>query len=486
MIIALEPFAGDMEPGLELAATFIRLATKQRHRVFAHPATGDEISDGKAPDRVRQRLAELAKFEMLDEPPISAQLRAELGPVVPGSNNDRDLRILAALDANAVNFLVTNDAGLRQRAKRVGLGDRVLTAADAVAMLEGFEPATAPPPPRVTPLQSYALDLDQEIFASIREDYPGFDTWIDKVRGDSPNRECYVVTEPDGAYAAVAILKIDEADCAYDFTKPVAKISTFKVGPAFSGFRYGELLLKAVLKSHHNHRVGSAYVEVWDRHQRLIDFLGMFGYQEAGKSDRGEAVLVKSYLPRDDSLGALDYHVAYGPPAVSDDARVFAIPIVDRWHNQLFAECIPDDAQLTLPGLSVTTRPWGNALRKAYLCNASTNQVQPGDVVFFYRSGFQIVSVVGVAEDTFRTAVPEEVLNHVGGRTVYGAADIAELASHRSQVLVILFRQDRVIDPAWTLAELETNAVLRAPPRTVTQVKEAGTQWVHQQLAAMW
>jgi hypothetical protein len=59
-----------------------------------------------------------------------------------------------------------------------------------------------------------------------------------------------------------------------------------------------------------------------------------------------------------------------------------------------------------------------------------------------------------------------------------------ELASHRSQVLVILFRQDRVIDPGWTLAELQANNVLKAPPRTVTQVKEAGVQWVHQQLVA--
>jgi rRNA-processing protein FCF1 len=424
--IALEPFAGQMEPGLGPAATFMRLAMKQGNRVFVHPATKEELVGGKNPDRVRQRLAELAKFEMLAEAPVSAQLRADLGPVVPDSNNDRDLRILAALHANAVNFLLTNDAGLRQRAKRVGLGDRVLTLADAAAMLEGFEPTVAPPPPRVTSVQSYALDLDQEIFVSIRQDYPDFDAWIDKVRGDSPNRECFVVTEQDGTYAAVAILKVEEAECAYGFTKPVTKISTFKVGPAFSGNRYGELLLKAVLQSHHNHHVGSAYVEVWDRHQRLIDFLGLFGYFQRGTSLRGEVVLAKGYHPRDELLPALDYHVSYGPPALSEKAGVFVIPIIDRWHNQLFPECIPDDVQLTLPGLSVTTRPWGNALRKAYLCNASTNRVKPGDAILFYRSGFQVVSVVGVTEDTFRTTSPDEVLNLVGGRTVYGASDIGE------------------------------------------------------------
>jgi hypothetical protein len=123
-------------------------------------------------------------------------------------------------------------------------------------------------------VQSYALDLDQEIFNSIRDDYPEFNEWIAKVQSDSPNRECFVVEEEDGAYAAIAILKIDESDCNYEFAPPVMKISTFKVGQQFSGNHYGELLLKAVLKSHHEHDAGSAYVEVWDRHERLIDFMG--------------------------------------------------------------------------------------------------------------------------------------------------------------------------------------------------------------------
>ncbi|MFA4088074.1 MULTISPECIES: GNAT family N-acetyltransferase [Mycobacteroides] len=485
--IALEPFDGHMEPGLGPAATFMRLVMKQRNLVFVHPATRDELAEGKDQTRATQRIAELDKIEMLAEVPISARLLDVLGPVVADSNNHRDLRILAALQANAVNFLVTDDIPLGKRAKRVGLGDRILTLADAVAMLETFEPATVEPPPKVTPVESYALDLDQNIFASIRNDYDGFDAWIDKVRGDSPNRECFIITEDDGTYAAITIMKINEPapECPYDLPQPVTKISTFKVEPDFGGHRYGELLLKAVLRSHSDHGVGSAYVEVWEHHQRLIDFMGMFGYSDAGRSARGEIVLAKRYKPQDVSLSPLDFHIAYGPPAISDQANVFVIPIVERWHDQLFPECIPDTTQLMLPGLDGTTHPWGNALRKAYLCNSSTKQVQPGDAILFYRSGFQTVSVVGVVEETARSSAPDEVLNLVGGRTVYGPADIAQLASHSSQVLVILFRQDRVVDPEWTLTELQNHGVLKAPPQTVTKVKEAGAQWVHQQLDAM-
>ncbi|QNJ90984.1 hypothetical protein HZU40_22490 [Mycolicibacterium fluoranthenivorans] len=195
--ISLEPFAGQIEPGLGPAAKFMQLAMKQVNRVFVHPATRDELVEVSDRVRVTQRIAELGKFEMLDEVPIAASLRAVIGPVVPDSNNDRDLRILAALHVNAVKFLVTNDAGLRQRAKRARLGDRVLTLADAAAMLEDVEPRVATPPPMVNTVQSYGLDFDQEIFESTRRDYD-FDTWTTKVQADSANRECFVIEEQDG------------------------------------------------------------------------------------------------------------------------------------------------------------------------------------------------------------------------------------------------------------------------------------------------
>jgi GNAT superfamily N-acetyltransferase len=484
--IALEPFAGQMEAGMGPAATFMRLAMKQRHHIFVHPASRDELAEDKDPVRASQSKAELDKFETLAESPISSFVNAELGPVVAESNHHRDRRILAALHSNAVNFLVSDDDGLGRRAKRIGIGDRVLTLADAVAMLEGFEPTVGPPLPQVTSVESYALDLEQEIFESIRSDYAEFDDWIAMVQADSPNRECFVVQDQDGTYAAIAIVKITEGDCEYNFAQPVTKISTFKVAPAYSGNRYGELLLKAVLQSHHDHHVGSAYVEVWDRHQRLIDRLGQFGYFDGGKSSRGEHALVKTYQPRDETLDPLDYHIRYGPPAVSALASAFVIPIRDPWHNQLFPECSSSGpgGQLALPDIAgQATRPWGNALRKAYLCNASTNKLEAGDIILFYRSGFKSVEVIGVVEDTHRTSSPEDVMNLVAGRTVYSASDIEGLARHPSQVLVILFRRDRIVDPPWTLGELEANQILKAPPQTVQKVKEAGTQWIHQQLA---
>ncbi|BBY49473.1 hypothetical protein MARA_29410 [Mycolicibacterium arabiense] len=487
--IALEPFAGHMEPGIGPAATFMRLAMKQRHQVFVHPASGDELAEGKVENRVRQRMAELREFEMLAESHIHSDINTELGPVEDDTNDHRDRRILASLYSNSVTFLVSDDGRLGKRAKRIGIGARVVTLADAVAMLEGYEPTALPPPPHVIKLPTYALNLEDAIFDTIRDDYADFDSWIKKVQSDSENRECFVVLEDDGRYAAIAILKIYENPCGYGLTRPVTKISTFKVAQPFSGNRYGELLLKAVLQSHHDHKAGSAYVEAWDKHQPLVDFLGNFGYFECGRSQRGERVLAKAYEPRDESVGALEYHVRYGPPAVSLNASAFVIRIKNHWHNQLFPECAMSSAvekgQLAFPDFAgEQIRPWGNVLRKAYLCNASTNRLEPGDIILFYRSGFKTVEVIGVVEETLRTGSAEDVTNMVGGRTVYSADDVERLASHSRQVLVIMFRRDWVLDDPWTLPELQFSSVLNVPPQAVQQVGEAGKQWIHRQLAA--
>src|SRR6185437_14378409 len=115
-IIALEPFAGQMEPGMGPASAFMRLAMRQRHHVFVHPASRDELQGGNVAARVRQRLAELAKFEILTESPIHSEIDNELGPVVPDTNDHRDRRILASLYSNSVTFLVSDDARLGKRA----------------------------------------------------------------------------------------------------------------------------------------------------------------------------------------------------------------------------------------------------------------------------------------------------------------------------------------------------------------------------------
>jgi len=68
-------------------------------------------------------LSKLAKFQKLRRVPVSdeAALVARFGST--NSENDRsDVRLLVALDAKAIDFLIAQDIGVHRRAKRAGLG----------------------------------------------------------------------------------------------------------------------------------------------------------------------------------------------------------------------------------------------------------------------------------------------------------------------------------------------------------------------------
>ncbi len=488
--IALEPYAGNLEAGQRSAASVVRLAAEQGHTLLVHPATRDDLLQATDPGLRQQRLAELEKFPRLAEGRIPAALTSLLGEPTSGSNDHRDLRLLAALHQNAATYLITDDKRLHRRAGRAGLGERILALADALVMLEQLTPATPTPPPRVQIIAPYALDADQDIFESLRRDYDGFDEWLNtKVRTDHENRDCFVIEE-NVSYAALTIVKRLESDCSYSLPQPVTKIATFKVSNSYVGSKYGELLLKSLFHTANRRGTASLYVEVLPKHEGLIELLGRFGFKdESHRTGRGELVLVKRLKPPPNSepLPALMHHITYGPPAVSISGSVFMVPIWPQWHDQLFPDApretsLGEQLELMTPDLS--THPWGNALRKAYLSNSPSNQLAAGDVLLFYQSrGPANVSAVGVVEATLRSADPIEIMAFVGGRTVYTPTEIADMCSSVSGVLAILFRQDRFVEPAWTLAELQAHDVVTGWPQSVTRVRAKGAQWVHERLA---
>lgn len=486
VVIAVEPFSGELEGNIELGVRLLRLANEQRHLLCVAPATRDDLLEGKDAARRRQRIAELGKFHLLAEAPVTSELRTRAGTSNPGSNDERDLRLLAELDCGAVTYLVTDDGRLRRRAARAGLGDRALSLADAVALLAGFEPSELTPPPRVSTVPCYTLNPEDKIFDGLRSDYPEFDDWFAKVRQQSDTRRCFVIEE-DGAYAALALMKF-ENDCEYAIEGPVVKISTFKVSEDHSGVKYGELLLKAILHNLTTTESANLYVEVLPSHPEVLEFLAAFGFVDQGqRTGRGEHVVTKSLRPPADAIAHtdLEHHVLFGPPALLCRQRIFAVPIEPRWHDQLFPEQAPrhQSAQLALFGAAeVQTHPWGNAIRKAYLCNAATNKVETGDVLLFYRSSDQRISAVGIVEDVLRSSEASEVMQFVGRRTVYTASEITDMARRARGVLAIRFRQDRFLEPPITLADMKMAGALRSWPQSITRLRLQGMPWVRDQL----
>jgi len=184
ILIPLEPARPiDVEPKTNEALDLARTAAEGGHQLYVHPGTIDDVKrDGDA-ERRALRLQLLNKYLLLPDPPaVSLHIVEALGETERGSNEWVDQCLLAALEADAVDFLVTEDTRLRRRATRLGLGGRVATTTEARSIIRDLFETTPLPPPAVQDVKAHALDRSDPIFTSLKQDYETFDKWLTKCK----------------------------------------------------------------------------------------------------------------------------------------------------------------------------------------------------------------------------------------------------------------------------------------------------------------
>lgn len=483
--IAGDPLSHQLEPDARAALEFFRLAHTHHHDVRTHPSS--EVDFNRIGDPVKRaaRLAVFQRYERLvAAPPLAEAQQAILGQPVASSNDEVDQLLLAAVVGDAVEYLVTNDEGLHRKARRVGVADRVLRLTDAVATLRALHADPPTPPPAVRRVKVHELDLNDPIFDSLKESYPGFADWF--TLAARRQRDALLI-DGDRRHAALAILKTEPTG-EHGLRGPHRKISTFKVAEGYNGQKYGELLLKTIFEHAYQEQMAGLFVTLFPGQTALRTLLEDFGFAalDGVTTALGELVYEKpSGRCVENDLAPLDQHIRYGPPCLNlTTTQPFVVPIEPRWHRVLFPDAEPDDDALLPATLGLATQPFGNALRKAYLCNAPSRLLQPGDPLLFYRSSDErAVHVVGVCEATMISRDPVAIAARVGRRTVYSMADIALLAE-RSEVLVVVFRQDRILraNPI-QLVELQEGGALRSWPQSITRVRPEGRAWLAQRLA---
>jgi GNAT superfamily N-acetyltransferase len=476
ILIPLEPTGpDDVEPGTPAAVELVRL-TQQSHVLVVHPSSVEELANDPNEHRRELRLLLVGKYTVLDQPPRpNDAMRRAIPEPAPASHDAVDYVLLAAVYLDAVEMLVTDDERIHGSAKTLGISNRVLRLVDAVETLRALVGTTPTPPPFVRSIPAHALDDSDVIFASFRQDYPPFDTWLTKAKRDG--RPAWVIDGSNGAYAGVCIVKDDDDE--EGIGGRVLKVSSFKVADEYQGNRYGELLIKTVLLYCRERSFDAAWVTVFPRHETLRALLDDFGFVHIRTRNNGEFVYVKR-LRWDDadrvSLEPLEFHVTFGPPALKvDPADTFIVPIQPRYHELLFPDAEPQ-AQLI-------SRPFGNAIRKAYLCRSGTRALRPGSSLVFYRSGRKAeIRCVGIVESTLVSSDADEVVRAVGQRTVYSYDEIKTMC--HGDVLAIIFRQDHILTPAIGRDELIEHLAVRQPPQTIMAVRDEGAQWLTQRISA--
>jgi len=486
-VIALE----DPQPVQASLAELARLSGEHGVGLFVDGANYDDVARDRDEARRQITLSKLDKFQKLRGVPLpgEAALVARFGTI--NSENDRsDARLLATLDAKAVDFLITRDVGLIKRSERAGLGANVLTVEEALEWLKQTFIAKAVALPHVVQRKAYELDQTNTIFASLRSDYPDFDRWFDKCRHE--HRDCWAL-EVDGDIAGLLIRKDENhSQAGTKHTGPkILKVCTFKVRDEFLGEKFGELLLKQVLWHAQLNNYDLVYVTAFPKHAFLISLLNYYGFAETNQLANGEVMLEKVILKG--PLPALNQppfdfaRLHYPRFHDGTSVRKFCVPIQPGYHRKLFPE-IAFGRELPLfpteefgPILSQgEERTPGNTIRKVYLCRAKTTVIKPGDVLFFYLSkgesyaASQSITTIGIAEQVITVSTLDDLVRHTAKRSVFSADELGAMhPSSSSPVKAIDFLLIGHLRPTLPLSDLLKQGVFNnRPPQSIAELGE--------------
>jgi GNAT superfamily N-acetyltransferase len=478
ILIPSEPTdTAHLHPDTEQALKLAQLSNRAAVQSYVHPALLFDIDRDTDASRRELRGLQFRKYPELAKPPaVSPGLSALLGPSVQGDNDWVDHQLLAALDGDAVDYLITNDRRLHAKAQKALLKDRILTLAEAIGVLQALFDKIPVPPPAVRALTAYQLSDSDPIFDSFREDYADYDDWLSKCKRE--HRKAWMIEGDESRYAAICIVNPETDDLG--LRGEVLKVCSLKVAEAYAGLRYGELLLKTVFHYAGQNSYDWLYITVFEKYDVLLRLLQDFGFSElSSRTTREELQLIKplSFQDLDEvSIAPLEFNIRYGPFAVKfAGVDSYIVPIRPEYHRMLFPDA---EEQLELmPG----RHGFGNSIRKAYLYQAPIRAIKAGDILFFYKSGDTgSMTTFGVSEATLVSAEADEIARFVGKRTVYSYREIQWFCE--TDVLAILFRHAGVLKEPIPLPILMENGVLARAPQSIQSVRREARSWLYAQV----
>ncbi|WP_149541213.1 GNAT family N-acetyltransferase [Siccirubricoccus phaeus] len=468
-------------------AALLSIASKYKVDIFVHAAAKDDLARDRDAARRRISLSKLDKFQILAKVRglTTTDLEREFGPLAK-ENDIVDATILHAVQIGAADFLVTEDRRLHDRARRVSaeLAGRVLFVADAVQLLRTtYEPVEAPIR-YVEETSAHTIPLTDDIFDSLREDYPDFENWwrIKCVRGRRP---CWVIY--DNGLAGLIVRKDETAKNTDAVTKAdkILKICTFKVRPEKRGVKLGELLLKKAFWFAQQNHYDLVYITTYASQVALIDLLEYYGFVHTLTKPDGELIYEKIFssarlCPKEGErvfdTDRLNYPRFIGRGAV----RGFGVPIKEAYHDTLYPD-LKDSTQADLfdgrLGGAGPRRP-GNTIRKVYLCRAISKLGPPGSLLFFYKGKSkllpsQAMTAIGILEQVSSAHSTKDLMHMTGGRSVYSEAQLNDWkASPNRPVKVINYLLAGYIDPAISLSILQQNSIfIGHPPQSIFEIE---------------
>lgn len=354
---------------------------------YVHEDIKLELNKYKKESIKNVMLAKIDAYNILNSLTINdAFFESVVNKYSSNDNSEIDNKFLYQIYKGKVDYFITEDRALLQKAKDLFLSDVVLSTSDFLRKVENEYPSLIKYPVLSIKLTSIgSLDVNDQFFDSLREDYEGikFNNWFNR----KSNEDAYIFKNKEGLQGFL-YLKIETKDEDYTNIKPVfkpakrLKVGTFKINS--TGLRLGERFIKIIIDNAIKGKVDEIYVTMFeDRRQEvkvLMKLMESWGFVKWGyKQSNGELVLVKKMKGFYDKTKDPKFNY----PFTKDNIKYGLLPIEPQWHTELFPDLYLKNENMSL----FEERPCGYAIEKTYVCKGMPNTLSTGDIMTIYRMG---------------------------------------------------------------------------------------------------
>ena len=376
-----------------------RWLERARYTKCVHSLTIKEIEKHKDINVVNTFKIKLDSYELINIPsPLQKEL-VDISDKSDRNDNDKiDTQLLNEVFIGRVDILITEDKKIHHKARQLNIHDKVFT-------IDTFLEKTFAEHPdlvdykvlNVQKIKFGEINLNDDFFTSLKEDYKGFGKWFIKKYDD----EAYItINSNNGLLLSFLYLKTEDNNENYSDIIPAfppkkrLKIGTFKV--INNGFRLGERFIKVIFDNALKNNVDDIYVTIYDKRdeqRRLIDLFEQWGFKLWGKKN-DELVYV-----RDFSKAIIEGNIKYSYPYISRNRDCFITPIYPDYHTELLPDSILNNES---PEDFIEDFPHRNSINKVYVSRALEPHPKHGDLLIFYRTGGyykSVITTIGVVDE---------------------------------------------------------------------------------------
>jgi predicted nucleic acid-binding protein len=463
-------------------SSLLELFEENLVKIYIHPLSKEDVKRDRNLQRMQISLSKMASYPELVAPPIGRD-DTDFVNTVGVSKSTReaiDNELLYAVYKDAVNFLITNDKEILNKAQKVGLADRVLNVEEGLDFFSTqFVRYFSTPTPAIKRAPVYNLDLSDSIFSELRKEYPDFSEWWKKISREG--RSAWVFEREDKKLGGILIL--NQENEPIDSIPPMPKkkrlkICTFNV--THRGRKLGELFLKVAIRHAIENNLNEIYLTHYSKpNDPLVNLLEEYGFTKLARKPNGENVYFKLFdkaIPKEEieNTRPVEFNKRYYP-AFYDGQRVkkHIIPIRPHYHDRLFLEYRRRIPSIFEGAGELITE--GNTIKKAYICHTKSKKLNSGDILSFYRStDRKELTSICTTEKVFQNVRKyEDVIKLVGSRTVYSKNDLLEILGQGPATIIIFllhFDLKRYI----SLNNLQRAGIVRRAPQSVMEISDEG------------